>query len=175
MVREVLVLGDPILRRRSEPIADITEQALRAEKQDLKEALERFRREHGFGRGIAAPQIGIAKRMIALNLGKGTFVIANPEIVRKSAETFSMWDDCMSFPDLLVRVRRHVSIDVRYMDEDGVAREWTDIDRARSELLQHEIDHLDGILAIDRAINPEDIIYRSEYEKHRCFYDERVD
>ena len=116
---EVLVLGDPILRRRSEPIADFTEQALRAEKQDLKEALERFRREHGFGRGIAAPQIGIAKRMIALNTGKGTFVIANPEIVRKSAETFSMWDDCMSFPDLLVRVRRHVSIDVRYMDEDG--------------------------------------------------------
>ena len=175
MVREVLVLGDPILRRRSEPIADITEQALRAEKQDLKEALERFRREHGFGRGIAAPQIGIAKRMIALNLGKGTFVIANPEIVRKSEETFAMWDDCMSFPDLLVRVRRHESIDVRYMDEDGVAREWTDIDRARSELLQHEIDHLDGILAIDRAINPEDIIYRSEYEKHRGFYDERVD
>ncbi|MDI9369952.1 MAG: peptide deformylase [Synergistaceae bacterium] len=175
MVREVLLLGDPLLRRRSEPIADFTDSALREEMKDLKEALERFRREHGFGRGIAAPQIGIARRMIALNLGSETFVIANPEIVRRSEETFTMWDDCMSFPDLLVRVRRHVSIDVRYMDEDGAAREWTDIDRARSELLQHETDHLDGILATDRAIKPEEIIYRSEYEKHRSFYDEQVD
>jgi peptide deformylase len=175
MFRPVLILGDPLLRRKSAPIDDFSDPALKDEMRDLKEALERFRREHGFGRGIAAPQIGIPKRMIALNLGQGTFVIANPEIVGRSDETFTMWDDCMSFPDLLVRVRRHVSIDVRYLDEDGVAKEWTGIGQAESELLQHEIDHLDGVMATDRAIEPEDILYKSEYQEHKKLYDERVD
>ena len=86
-----------------------------------------------------------------------------------------MWDDCMSFPDLLVRVRRHVSIDLHYLDEDGAAKEWTGIGQAESELLQHEIDHLDGVMATDRAIEPEDILYKSEYRKHKKLYDERVD
>ena len=137
MFRPVLILGDPLLRRKSAPIGDFSDPVLKDEMRDLKEALERFRREHGFGRGIAAPQIGIPRRMIALNLGQGTFVIANPEIVRRSDEMFTMWDDCMSFPDLLVRVRRHVSVDLRYMDEDGSAKEWTGIGQAESELLQH--------------------------------------
>ena len=175
MFRPVLILGDPLLRRKSAPVDNFSDPALKDEMRDLKEALERFRREHGFGRGIAAPQIGIPKRMIALNLGQGTFVIANPEIVGRSDETFTMWDDCMSFPDLLVRVRRHVSIDVRYLDEDGVAKEWTGIGQAESELLQHEIDHLDGVMATDRAIEPEDILYKSEYQEHKKLYDERVD
>ena len=78
MFRPVLILGDPLLRRKSAPVDDFSDPALKDEMRDLKEALERFRREHGFGRGIAAPQIGIPKRMIALNLGQGTFVIANP-------------------------------------------------------------------------------------------------
>ena len=175
MFRPVLILGDPLLRRKSAPIDDFSNPALKDEMRDLKEALERFRREHGFGRGIAAPQIGIPKRMIALNLGQGTFVIANPEIVRRSDQTFTMWDDCMSFPDLLVRVRRHVSVDLHYLDEDGAAKEWTGIGQAESELLQHEIDHLDGVMATDRAIEPEDILYKSEYQKHKKLYDERVD
>jgi len=175
MFRPVLILGDPLLRRKSAPVDNFSDPALKDEMRDLKEALERFRREHGFGRGIAAPQIGIPKRMIALNLGQGTFVIANPEIVRRSVQTFTMWDDCMSFPDLLVRVRRHVSIDLRFLDEDGAAKEWTGIGQAESELLQHEIDHLDGVMATDRAIEPEDILYKSEYQKHKKLYDERVD
>ena len=149
MFRPVLLLGDPLLRRKSAPIDDVSDPALKDEMRDLKEALERFRREHGFGRGIAAPQIGIPKRMIALNLGQGTFVIANPEIVHRSDETFTMWDDCMSFPDLLVRVRRRVSIDLRFMDEEGAVKEWTSIGQAESELLQHEIDHLDGKVFVE--------------------------
>jgi peptide deformylase len=113
--------------------------------------------------------------MIALNLGEGPFVIVNPRIVRRSSEAFRMWDDCMSFPDLVVRVERHCSIDVEYFDEGGSRKEWLALDRATSELLQHEIDHLDGVLAIDRAIEASDIIYKEEYSKNRAYYDAMVD
>lgn len=81
-----------------------------------------------------------------MNLGERPFCIANPEIVWRSEERFTLWDDCMSFPFLLVRLSRHVSISVRYTDEEGVERSWEKLDRPESELLQHEIDHLDGVV-----------------------------
>lgn len=175
MKRPVLILGDPLLRRKSSVVEDFSDPNLKKEMEDLKETLETFRREHGFGRGIAAPQIGIPRRLIALNLGKGAFVIANPEIISRSPETFTLWDDCMSFPDLMVRVRRDRSVSIRYRDEKGALQEWTDIGQAESELLQHEIDHLDGVLAVDRAIGTGDIIYMTEYRKHKDLYDGQCD
>ena len=175
MKRPVLILGDPLLRRKCAAVENFSDPLLKEEIKDLKEALELFRKEHGFGRGIAAPQIGIPRRLIALNLGKGAFVIANPEIISRSPETFTLWDDCMSFPDLMVRVRRNRSVSIRYQDEEGTRKEWTEIGQAESELLQHEIDHLDGVLAVDRAIGPEDIIYMSEYRKNRELCDGQCD
>ncbi|MDD3516424.1 MAG: peptide deformylase [Synergistaceae bacterium] len=175
MKRPVLILGDPLLRRKCAPVEDFSDPLLEEEMEDLREALELFRKEHGFGRGIAAPQIGIPKRLIALNLGKGSFVIANPEIVSRSPETFTLWDDCMSFPDLMVRVRRHRSVSIRYRDEKGAQKEWADLGIAESELLQHEMDHLDGVLAVDRAIGTGDIVYMAEYRKHKNVYDSQCD
>jgi peptide deformylase len=175
MARPVLVLGNPTLRLKSEEIREFSGVAFERDLSELKEALEDFRSRNGFGRGIAAIQIDIARRMIALNLGKGPFVIVNPRIVRRSPEAFRMWDDCMSFPDLVVRVERHVSIDVEYFDERGERKEWSGLDQATSELLQHEIDHLDGILATDRAIETQDIIYKDEYSRNREYYDAMVD
>ena len=150
MKHKVLLLGDPWLREASREITDFKDPVLKGEIEALKEALDDFRREKGFGRGIAAVQIGIVKSLIALNLGKGTFVIINPRITGRSEETFTLWDDCMSFPDLMVRVERHKSIDVIYQDEAGSVREWKDLPLAEAELLQHEIDHLNGTLFIDR-------------------------
>ena len=175
MSRDVLILGNPILRQVSTTISNFDDPELKEEIEDLKEALETFRKEHGFGRGIAAIQIGIPKRMIALNLGKGTYVILNPEITQYSSETFTLWDDCMSFPDLVVRVRRHRSIGIEYQDEHGKEKVWDTIGIAESELLQHEIDHLDGILAIDRALEKTDIIYKREYEKEMKYYNNQVE
>jgi peptide deformylase len=175
MPKPVLLLGNPTLRMRSEPVDDFADESLEHDMHDLKEALEDFRSRNGFGRGIAAIQIGIARRMIALDLGGGPFVIVNPRILRRSSEVFRMWDDCMSFPDLVVRVERHRSIDVEYFDEGGNRKEWLGLDQATSELLQHEIDHLDGVLAIDRAIEASDIIYKDEYSKNRAYYDAMVD
>lgn len=172
---KVVQIGDPVLRRVADPVEEFDAPGFREEAERLEATLEAFRREQGFGRAIAAPQIGVSRRFIALNLGCGPFVIVNPEIVRRSDETFTMWDDCMSFPWLLVRVRRHSRISVRYRDLDGKTREWPNLDRAASELLQHEIDHLDGILALDRALDRDSIVSREVFEADRETFRKRVD
>lgn len=172
---EILLLGNPLLRERSSTVTEFDSKETLSQIAQLKKTLDEFRRENGFGRGIAAPQIGILKRIIALDLGKGSFVIVNPQIVSVSGFKFTMWDDCMSFPDLLVRLERDSSIDLKYRDEIGIEHEWLNLGHAESELLQHEIDHLDGILAIDHAIDASSIIYRREYEKNREYFDRLVD
>jgi len=175
MTSEVLLLGNPLLRERSSPVTDFQSQKTIGQFAMLRQALDEFRNENGFGRGISAPQIGILKRMVALNLGQGCFIIVNPRITVRSKPKFTMWDDCMSFPHLLIRLERNLSIDIVYEDERGIEREWKGIDQARSELLQHELDHLDGILAVDHALDAMSIIYRSEYERNREYYDRFVD
>ncbi len=172
---EVLPLGDPRLRIVSARVLDLTDPAFASDARHLVEALDAFRARWGFGRGIAAPQIGVARRLIALNLGQGPFIVVNPEITWASAETFTMWDDCMCFPHLLVRVRRHASISLRYADAQGRVREWVHLDQPSSELLQHEIDHLNGILAIDRALDRHSIISRAAFDASPDLFRAQVD
>ena len=124
------------------------------------------RRTHGFGRGISAVQIGEPKRLIYIELEGRAYRLRNPAYEFQSGETFRLWDDCFSFPDLIVRVRRHAEITVRYQDEQGVARRLK-AENDLSELLQHEIDHLDGILATDRALDSRSFALRREVEKLR--------
>ena len=165
---DVLLLGDPRLRVRSTEVDAYDADAF----DSLAATLDAFRKEHGFGRAISAPQIGIATRFIAVNLGKGTFFVVNPVVTWRSEETFTMWDDCMSFPDLLVRVERTRSLSLEYVDEHGKRKEWRELDQAAAELLQHEIDHLDGVLAVDRAM---ELVMRREYERNREYFDAKVD
>jgi peptide deformylase len=129
---------------------------------DLAATLADFRDEKGFGRAIAAPQIGEHRRLIFVKMSESAEpkVFINPAIIRASREMVELWDDCFSFPELLVRVRRHLEIVVGYKDEYGSPREITLRDDW-SELLQHEIDHLDGILATDRAIDARSFAMRS--------------
>ncbi|HYC93685.1 MAG TPA: peptide deformylase [Thermoanaerobaculia bacterium] len=165
---DVLLLGDPRLRNRSAEVEAFDARAFA----ELAETLDAFRRQHGFGRAISAPQIGIAQRFIAVNFGHGTFFVINPVITWRSDETFTMWDDCMSFPDLLVKLERTKSLSLEYVDEYGCAKEWKELDAASAELLQHEIDHLDGVLAVDRAL---ELVVRKEYERNRAYFDAQVD
>ncbi|MBN2614387.1 MAG: peptide deformylase [Bacteroidales bacterium] len=175
MQRNILLLGDPRLRRIAEKVRNTSDVQFLEEKEQLKTALEKFREEKKFGRGIAAPQIGINKRFVALNIGERSFTIINPVITWKSRETFRLWDDCMSFPDLLVKVKRHTSVSLKYLDENGEEQVLEKLDPAYSELLQHELDHLDGILAVDRAIDKESIMYRSVFESNKDFFLQQVD
>jgi len=172
---EVLQLGDPGLRRRSLEVDDLESAEFRVAERRLHETLRTFRAEHGFGRAISAPQIGVTQRFIAANLGEGAFSIVNPEITWRSTETFTMWDDCMSFPSLLVRVRRHRSISVRFTTGEGESVAWERLDTALSELLQHEIDHLDGVLAVDHALDRNAIVTRAAFDLHREHFRRQVD
>ena len=157
---KILKLGDPGLRVSAKPVRNFQAPSFLEQADTLDRALVAFREEFGFGRAISAPQLGIPYRFIAMNLGRGAFLVVNPEIVWTSEETVSLWDDCMSFPWLMVRLRRHASISVRYQDENGAFHEMCELDTATSELFQHEIDHLDGILAVDRALDRNALVSR---------------
>lgn len=172
---EVLLLGDPRLRDRSRPVDDVASADFRYHRARLHATLAAFRAEHGFGRAISAPQIGVAQRFIAVNLGEEPFTMINPEITWCSPETFTMWDDCMSFPSLLVRVRRHHAISVRYLDDEGQPRIMDRLDQATSELLQHEIDHLNGVLAVDHALDADAIVLREVFDAHPEWFVDKVD
>ncbi len=124
--------------------------------------MHEFQRIRGFGRGISAVQIGELQRVIYIEFNSCPYVLLNPEYEWKSEERFILWDDCFSFPDLLVKVERHTSVGIRYLDEKGKPQEL-EAEDAFSELLQHEIDHLDGVLAIDRAIDKNSFATREEY------------
>jgi threonine dehydratase/peptide deformylase len=146
----ILVLGDPRLRIHC-PAVGAAYPELEGDRARLTAALTGVRARLGFGRALAAPQIGLARRIIAMDLGAGPFVLIDPEILWRSDETFAVWDDCFSVPDRLVRVRRHRSISLRFCDHALRARTWTRLPPDLSELVQHEIDHLDGVLMVDRT------------------------
>ncbi|HLY16783.1 MAG TPA: peptide deformylase [Bryobacteraceae bacterium] len=158
--RRILQLGDPLLRAVSAPVR-VAAEALPVF-QDLRDTLHDFQRSHGFGRGISAVQIGEARRLIYIEFSSTAYVMRNPEYEFQSEGKFRLWDDCFSFPGLLVQVERSESVRVRYEDEDGNVRRL-EAAGALSELLQHEIDHLDGILAIDRALDRNSLCTREEY------------
>ena len=165
-VRTILLLGNPILRESCSPIRTFDEERLRPLTEDLRDTLDDFRSRRGFGRGIAAPQIGVSRRVIFIDAGE-PIAMMNPVIVRRSRKRILLWDDCFSFPDLLVKVKRHLMIDVRYRDLHGRAKTLR-AEGGMSELLQHEIDHLDGVLALDRAIDSRHIVYRGELENREA-------
>ena len=171
----VLQVGDPRLRSNCARVDNIADAAFQKECARLHQALAAFRKMEGFGRAIAAPQIGIEKRLIAMNLGDGPFSVINPEMTYRSEETMTLWDDCMSFPWLLVRVRRHCSITVTFQNQEGERQEWARMDPARSELFQHEMDHLNGVLALDHAMDRNAIISRQVFETDPGPFRDQVD
>jgi peptide deformylase len=175
MSDRILALGNPRLRVVCQSIQEVGDPAFRRENDRLTAALDAFRTERGFGRGIAAPQIGIPRRFIAINFGKGTHSLINPVITWRSPGTFTLWDDCMCFPDLLVKVRRNLSISLSFLDEAGQSQNWEKLGQAESELLQHEVDHLDGVLATDLALDSRSIIYRSAFDDAPTYFQSQVD
>ncbi len=157
-IQRIRQLGDAVLRMRSVEVASAPETL-----NHLRDTLHEFQRTHGFGRGISAVQIGILERVIYMEFEGRTYLLVNPMIVSASAERFQLWDDCFSFPDLLVWLERACRVTVQYQDERGL-EQTVEAEGALAELLQHEMDHLDGILAVDRAIGTDGLIIRSEWE-----------
>ena len=177
---DVLLLGHPALRAVCEPCGadELTE-----EKAALATTLELFRQANGFGRGVAAPQIGVLRRFIAVNMGgqyaelvgEGPRILSDPEVTWRSDETFTLFDDCMSLPWVLCAVRRHLSISVSFTNEQGQHERWERVPQPLSELLQHELDHLDGVLLTDRALDQFSLGSRAEFEKDPERFADQVD
>ena len=148
---DLVMLGDPRLYETCEPVVEADLPLVAGWVADLHNVMSEVRARYHFGRGIAAPQLGIMKRLVYLHLDR-PMVLLNPELTNCSEAMFELWDDCMSFPNLLVRVQRHTAVTVRYRDEHWQPQVWP-VQDAISELLQHECDHLDGVLCTMRALD----------------------
>lgn len=157
-LKDIVLLGDLRLYAKCAPVEKSEIANVKAWVADLDNVMQEIRTEYNFGRAIAAPQLGIMKRLVYMNIDRPV-VFINPEITNLSEEKFELWDDCMSFPNLFVKVKRHKKITLTYLNEDWQPQVW-EMEDDLSELLQHECDHLDGILSTMRAIDEKSFKWR---------------
>jgi peptide deformylase len=150
-VKDILLLGNPVLYEISTPVNKNELDQLLPKIDLMFETVLDFRKKYGAGRAIAAPQIGLLKRIICLNIDQPVIMI-NPVLEELNNEMFEVWDDCMSFPHLLVKVRRHKKLTLTFFNLNWKKQVWH-LENEMAELIQHEYDHLDGILATQRAID----------------------
>ncbi len=142
MIRQILKYPDPVLKKKSEEVTEITDEIKRLA-QDLKETM--FARQ---GIGLAAPQVGIPKRIIVVQ-EKTPLVFINPKIVKKSSETTLEQEGCLSFPGIFLKIKRANEIEIKALNEEGAKISFKS-EGLMARVFQHEIDHLDGVLCIDR-------------------------
>ncbi len=150
-VSDILLLGNPMLYEKSKLVKKEELPGFHQQIELMFDTIIDFRKKYGVGRAIAAPQIGLQKRIICLNIDTRVAMI-NPVLTDLSSEIFEVWDDCMSFPNLLVKVNRHKTLTLSFYDLNWKKQCWK-LEGDLAELIQHEYDHLDGILATQRAID----------------------
>ncbi|TYP59999.1 peptide deformylase [Thermosediminibacter litoriperuensis] len=142
-IRNIRRYGDEVLRKKSKKVTVFDEKL----KQLLADMTETMR--HANGVGLAAPQVGILKRIIVVDVGEGLIELVNPEIIDEEGEVVEI-EGCLSIPGITGEVPRPQKVRVRAQNPEGkfVEIEGEDL---LARALCHEIDHLDGILFIDRA------------------------
>ncbi len=151
-IRQIKTFPDEVLRRKARPVSNINQDIQTL----IEDMIETMRDAPGVG--LAAPQVGVSDRVIVVEFGdeedeavpKQLFILVNPEILSKSDEVVNGVEGCLSLPGLVGEVERAESIVVRAVNQHGDkvkirAQGWL------SRVFQHEIDHLDGVLYIDRA------------------------
>jgi len=135
---------DPVLRIKSEEVLS-NEKTM---KNIIKQMISGMKLEEGVG--LAANQIGITKRVIVIDLHEKPTVMMNPELKAKSKESETLFEGCLSFPNLTVAVERAKEVDVEFTGADG-ERESLHLEGIFARAFQHELDHLNGVLIIDYA------------------------
>lgn len=145
MSMEIRKYPDPILRKKCQKVREITPEIKRL----AKEMTEAMIANEPSGIGLAAPQVGQTVRVIVVSTEKGPAVFINPEITEKSREKESLTEGCLSFPGLFLDIKRPKRVRVQALDKDGQTVK-IEAEGLFARVLQHEIDHLDGILFIDR-------------------------
>ena len=122
-LNDLLLLGDPRLYQVCNPVLKDELPLVKDWVADMHNVMQEIRERYHFGRAIAAPQLGIMKRLIYMNIDRPV-VFINPILSELSDEKFELWDDCMSFPNLLVRVIRHKHLTIDYLDENWRPQRW---------------------------------------------------
>jgi peptide deformylase len=146
-IREILVVPNPVLKQVSEPVEQVDDE-LRALMDDMLQTMYAAP-----GIGLAAVQIGVPKRVIVMDLArpeepKQPRYYVNPEIVWRSEETVPYEEGCLSVPEIYDEVERPARVKLRYLDYHGKAHE-EDAEGLFAVCIQHEMDHLEGVLFID--------------------------
>lgn len=148
MKRPILLHPDSRLKKVAAPVADLSDARLELARDMLATMYD------APGIGLAAPQVGVGERLIVIDCVKGEgetprpLVMFNPEITATSGETSSYEEGCLSLPEQFAEVTRPAEVSVRWIDEAGTERA-EDMAGLWATCVQHEIDHLDGILFID--------------------------
>ena len=146
--KKILTVPDPVLRKISEPVTKVNSEIKRL----MDDMLETMYAAPGIG--LAAVQIGVLKRIIVIDLSKNNeknepIFIVNPEIISKSDELISYEEGCLSIPNQFAEVKRPSTCKLNFLDYNG-EKKVINADGLLATCIQHEIDHLNGILFIDR-------------------------
>lgn len=158
MIREIRKIGDPTLRRKAKKVEKITPDVRKL----IDDMLQTMREKQGIG--LAAPQVGVGLRVAVVELDKDdelpgsgqTYVLVNPELAQVSVEEDVAQEGCLSIPGWRGMVQRPARVTVRAMDKDGKRIKF-DAEGYVARAIQHEIDHLDGILFTDKLTAPDQI------------------
>lgn len=144
MIYEIKKYGEECLKRESEPVSEITDEI----REILNNMADTMHEANGVG--LAAPQVGINKKMFVIDIGDDIVrKIINPEIIESSKEMAELEEGCLSIPGIYKKVKRPLEIKVKYTDEFGTQKEET-INGFLAIAFQHEYDHLSGTLFVDR-------------------------
>jgi peptide deformylase len=180
-VREIVTVGHPVLRERAREVT--VEELASADTQSFIDDLIDTMR-HANGAGIAANQVGVPVRIATIEVGDNPrypykpriplTVVVNPIIEPLDDEVVEINEGCLSVPNLRGSVMRNVNVRVRYLDRDGVAHD--EIKRGLTAgTFQHECDHLDGVLFLDRVLDPRTFTTWEQFERfHRAAFVERI-
>ena len=163
MIREILKYPNPELKKKSLPVDKIDDEI----KELVKDMVETMYDAPGIG--LAAPQVGVHKRVIVIDIAKKDepselIVAINPEIVEASEEELFEDEGCLSVPSYTEDVYRYTKIKVKALDADGATQE-IDAEGILAVAFQHEIDHLDGKLFVDHLSPLKKGIFRKKYKK----------
>jgi len=142
-LKEIIIYPDPVIKKKSEPVEEVNEEIT----QLIEDMAETMYASHGVG--LAAVQIGVLKRVIVVNIGEGLITMVNPEILENEGES-QMEEGCLCLPGVLIDVKRSEKVKVKGLNEKG-EEVVIDAEGLLARAFQHEVDHLNGILIIDKV------------------------
>ena len=180
-VRDIVTVGHPVLRERAREISpdELGSPAVQSLIDDLVDTMR-----HANGAGLAANQIGVPQRVAVIEVGDNPrypykpriplTIVVNPVIEPLDDELVEINEGCLSVPNLRGNLERYVNVRVRYLDRDGVAHD--EVKRGLTAgTFQHECDHLDGVLFLDRVTDPRSFTTWEQFDRfHRAAFVERI-